>query len=228
MMGMNNYFYTFSGGALYRHSTNNNRNTYYGAQYPMVMKTVFNNNPLENKLFKTINIEGTQRWQVAVETDIQVGEINEDWFVKKEASFFAFIRYYDLDGEIGSQLPLRSVNGIGRPEEVEQVSGATYKLIFADPVYVGDIIGAGDLLFRFSINQLLPMGVVISVDKEENSITGQFDAAPITAYDYSYVKNNVAESHGVLGHYCIITMTQDGNIPTETFAVETEVMKSYP
>jgi hypothetical protein len=42
MVGMNNYFYTFRGGNLYRHSTNALRNNFYGVQYTSRMKSVFN------------------------------------------------------------------------------------------------------------------------------------------------------------------------------------------
>ena len=56
MIGMNNYFYTFKGGNLYRHNTNEQRNTFYGAYTASTVTSVFNESPLVNKLFKTINI----------------------------------------------------------------------------------------------------------------------------------------------------------------------------
>ena len=55
MIGMNNFFYTFKNGNLYRHNTNELRNNYYGINYPSTLTSVFNDQPLENKLFKTIN-----------------------------------------------------------------------------------------------------------------------------------------------------------------------------
>jgi hypothetical protein len=33
MIGMNNYFYTFKGGNLYRHNVNNTRNNFYGVPF---------------------------------------------------------------------------------------------------------------------------------------------------------------------------------------------------
>jgi len=45
---------------------------------------------------------------------------------------------------------------------------------------------------------------------------------------FFYVKNSVAESHGVLGHYCTFTITNSDNSKIELFAVESEVMKSFP
>jgi hypothetical protein len=43
-----------------------------------------------------------------------------------------------------------------------------------------------------------------------------------------YIKNSIAESHGLLGHYCVFTMTNDNTNKVELFALESEVMKSYP
>jgi hypothetical protein len=43
-----------------------------------------------------------------------------------------------------------------------------------------------------------------------------------------YIKNAVAESHGVLGHYCVFTLENDNTSKVELFAAESEVMKSYP
>ena len=54
LIGMNNYFYTFYQGNIYRHNTNPIRNRYYGVNHPSKLQSVFNDMPLENKLFKTI------------------------------------------------------------------------------------------------------------------------------------------------------------------------------
>jgi hypothetical protein len=67
MVGMNNYFYTFKGGNLYRHNVNELRNTFYddwfirignpsGAFTSASIQSVLNQSVLENKLFKTIDI----------------------------------------------------------------------------------------------------------------------------------------------------------------------------
>ena len=93
MIGMNQYFYSFKGGNLYRHNTNETRNNFYGVQYTSKITSVFNDSPLENKLFKTLNLEGDDTWSATLETDIQTtGYITRDWFEKKEGSFYAFVR----------------------------------------------------------------------------------------------------------------------------------------
>ena len=86
MIGMNNYFYSFKNGQLYRHNTNETRNSYYGMTYSSMIKTVINETPLDNKLFKTLNLESTDAWSAQILTDIaaQSSSIESTSFVKKE------------------------------------------------------------------------------------------------------------------------------------------------
>ena len=55
-------------------------------------------------------------------------------------------------------------------------------------------------------------------------------AIPGVAVFFLAIKDATAESHGMLGHYCEFTLTLDTNltVSSELFAVESEVMKSYP
>lgn len=242
MIGMNNYFYTFKGGDLYRHNTNETRNTFYtpwwtkigdasGAYTPSTVQSVFNTMPLENKLFKTINLQGDAKWGVTLETDLQYsGYIETDWFEKKEASFFAFVRN-DSVGE----LALRSVNGIGRSAQV--VTGNIIK--FATSISIGSIISVGDLLYYsvppYTTPVLCGKVTAITVDLPNginqltiNTAIPGTSAIPIQDAFFLYIKDSVAESHGVLGHYCTFNIENSSTSKVELFAVQTDVMKSFP
>ena len=242
MIGMNNYFYTFKGGDLYRHNVNSQRNTFYspwwikigdaaGAFAPTTLQSVFNTAPLENKLFKTINLQGDAKWGVTLETDLQYsGFIQESWFEKKESAFFAFIR----NNSVG-EFALRSVNGIGKSYQV--TGGNVIKFVIG--VAIGNIISIGDLLY-FSVSPYttpvlcgkvtaitvdLPNGVnQLTIDTTIPATT----PIPIQDAFFLYVKNSVAESHGVLGHYCTFNIENTSNSKIELFAVQSEVMKSFP
>ena len=49
--------------------------------------------PLENKLFKTINLESDATWSITLDSDIQTGaSIDSTYFEKKEGAWFAFVR----------------------------------------------------------------------------------------------------------------------------------------
>ena len=82
IIGMNAYLYTFNGGNLYRHNTNDNRNEYYGvagSNNPSTITSVFNPEPtLSIKLFKTLSFESNAAWDcTALTTDLSLGDIDE-------------------------------------------------------------------------------------------------------------------------------------------------------
>jgi hypothetical protein len=247
MIGMNNYFYTFKGGDLYRHNTSEERNTFYKpwwvkvgeplqAFQPTTLQTVFNEAVLENKLFKTILIKGDAPWSVQLETDIQVsGFIDNDWFEKKEATFFAFIR----NNSIG-ELSLRSANGIGNSLSVTGAgtSAAEINFSISPLVSLGSILSIGDYVY-FGNSQSNFGGIVLDIIVDypnginrlvvnNNIIIPQTTPIPDDINFFFFIKNSVAESHGVLGHYCVINLQNSLNSKIELFTIETNVMKSFP
>lgn len=235
MVGMNNYFYTFKGGNIYRHNTNELHNNFYGTQYPSRIKSVFNDVPLENKLFKTINLEGDARWSATLMTDIQTtGYIESDWFEKKEGTFFAFVRNSGETPALADEYVLRSVNGIGN---AISVSGGGFEIYFSvDPFLpIGTMISIGDAIYVLEDGDTMPKyaGVVeyISPNYDENylSINTSGGSPILTQTPFvMYIKNAVAESHGVLGHYCLFELENNDTNKVELFAAEAEVMKSFP
>ncbi len=235
MIGMNNYFYTFKGGDLYRHNVNAVRNNFYGVQYNSTVQSVFNDMPLENKLFKTINLEGDDTWGVTLATDIQdSGFINAGWFEKKEQVYYAFVRNSGSVPAGVDEYALRSLNGIGKSDSV---AGST---VFFDLQYkINNIISVGDMLYfslpPYTTPQLAGQVTAINYDPLTGTNNLQIDttipgSVPIPIQDafFLFIKNSIAESHGVLGHYCVFDITNTSTSPINLFAVESEVMKSYP
>jgi hypothetical protein len=248
MIGMNNYLYTFKGGDLYRHNTNPARNTFYspwwiklgnpnGAFFPSTLQGVFNQGALENKLFKTINIEGDSTWDVQLDTDIQnSGYIMSSWFEKKEASYFAFIR-----NNTSGQLALRGVNGIGRSKIVtgKGTNNAVINFSISPLVSIGSIVSVGDYVYFLSGSTPILAGPVLAINVNyplginqlvvNNNMLNPATTPIPTDTDYLlYIKNSVAESHGVLGHYCTFNIQNSSKVKIELFAIQSEVMKSFP
>tara|TARA_R100000935_G_scaffold58891_1_gene99132 strand:+ start:2514 stop:3293 length:780 start_codon:yes stop_codon:yes gene_type:complete len=235
MIGMNNYFYSFNGGNLYRHNTNETRNNFYGVQYNSTVTSVFNDNPLENKIFKTINLEGDSRWSITLASDIQVGGFVEaSYYEEKEGSFYAFVRNAGTIPAQASEYVLRSLNGIGRSESV---TGGTI-VSFDLSTDLSTIMSVGDALYfalpPYTAPQLAGTITSINIDLPNGvnniviNIAAPAVAIPIQDAFFLYIKNAVAESHGILGHYGVFTITNVDTIPINLFTVESEVMKSYP
>ena len=236
MIGMNNYFYTFSNGNLYRHNTNEVRNNFYGVQYVSTVQSVFNEMPLENKLFKTINIEGDAAWGVTLQTDIQdSGFIEAGWFDEKEASFYAFVRNSGTVPAQPSEYVLRSLNGIGSSQTV--VSAETIN--FSLDIELDTMMSVGDMMYFLNILTNTPFlagqieEININLQQGINQVvidTTTAGSNPIVGQElfFFYIKNSIAESHGVLGHYCVFDIVNTSTEKINLFTVESEVMKSYP
>jgi hypothetical protein len=242
MIGMNNRFYSMKGGNLYVHNENALRNNFYGTQYSSRIVTVINTSPIENKLFKTVSIEGDDSWSALMATDLQgSGVINKEWFEKKEASWFAFIRNSGSVPAQPSEYALRSINGIGRSSAVTG-TGANVNISFPvspTPITIGSIISVGDYLYyALAPNYNVPVlcGVVKSINVNYpaginrlvvDTTTGGSVPPAQTPY-FMYIKGAISESHGVLGHYCVYTLENNNTGKVELFVLSSEVMKSYP
>jgi len=239
MIGMNNYFYTFKGGNLYRHNTNATRNNFYGVQYSSSIQSVFNDAVLENKLFKTVAIQGDDVWEATLITDIQdSGSVQASWYEKKEQVYFAFVRNLGTSPANPSEYALRSLGGIGRSSSVGSFGAYIY---FPNNISLGSIMSVGDYLY-FAIppnyNAPILAGQIVAIS--QNIITANTNyiqinttipgTSPIlgqTPY-FLYMKNSVAESHGVLGHYCVFTLENTNTNKVELFQFQSDIMKSYP
>jgi len=258
MMGMNNYFYTFKGGNLYRHNTNSIRNQYYGVNYSSNITSVFNENPLVNKVFKTIALESDDAWSFNGSSDQQTGNFIESSFFKlKEGDYYAFLRaegttetnvpgqYIDIPAN-SAQFPLRSVNGIANCTTVDATNPASVIINFALDISIGSILSVGDLIYFGdpNVSPITPTlgGVLLNINVDlQNSINqiiidttitntagvvvGQ---APSDADYIFFIKSGVAESHGLLGHYCVFELRNNNTAAVELFAVMADVMKSFP
>ena len=261
MAGMSNSFYTFYQGRLYRHHSNTSLyNTYYGAAVSSRVETVFNEGPVENKLFKTIAFQGAEdsssaatshaAWDTTIVTDIELeGTISYPWFEKKEGVWFAFIRTSDTIDNSGSDTSapnysLRSVNGIGQSITIDTAAPAAVQIIYPAAVKVYGIFNVGDKLY-FSTPVVPPAtmaaptfcGIVTAINVNPQAginqlvvdttvASGNLPTAPVLYY--LYLKNSVAEAHGILGAYARVTLTNDSTNAIQLFAVQSDVMKSFP
>jgi hypothetical protein len=259
ILGMNNYLYTFKGGNLYRHNTNETRNTFYyewwtqeshpeNAFEPSSLITVFNESPLENKIYKTISLVGDAPWNITdISTDLQSGFlIDTNWLEKKEASWFAFIRNTFALPTLSDGYPLRSLNGIGRSSVITG-SMAALEVRFAispTPISIGSIISVGDYVYYCLPPYTSPLllgqidNIIVDYVAGNNKLVVNTllykDSILITSIPgiqdpyILIMKNTMAESNGILGHYALIEMENNSTSKIELFVIESEIQRSYP
>ena len=239
MIGMNNFFYSFKNGQLYRHNTNDTRNSYYGTTYASTIKTVINEMPLDNKLFKTLNLESTDAWSAELLTDVaaQSSSIESTSFVKKEGNYFAYVRTNGVasGGALTeSDFKSRANGGVGETTSFAG-SGGGGTISFALTIQLNSQMSIGDSIYAGSGSTLEFVGVLTSTNVTSTlnqinlNLTGG-TYTPVVGDFVMYFKNAQAESLGVMGHYADVTLTLPSTVTTasELFAIESELMKSYP
>jgi len=237
IQGMNNRMYTFKGGDMFVHNPNSSpNNNFYDTQYNSTVSTVMNEGILDNKIFKTINLEGTHPWDISLTSDLQsTGNIDADWFEKLENSFRAYVRNTGGDPINADDIPLRSMEGVGTAFNYSTL-GDTDTIRFDMSVNLRNV-NVGDAVYGAAApayDTLLKVGVVFAVTIDATagvnylSVDNSGVTNPLSGVN-PYImtaKSALAESHGVTGHYGAITLTQDSTEDVELFAIESEVMLS--
>ncbi len=250
MAGMNGYFYSWNGGDLYRHNTNEKRNNYYNVQYNSEITSVFNVQPMDIKLFKTMSYESDDKWAcTSLFSDLNTGSMLSTYFEQKEGEWFTFLR--ENAGTVNWKA--RSANGIG---DAVTVTGPSTAVVVTFNVNIDSILSVGDNVYVGTIDQTttppsltstpLFSGVVLSVvNQSTTNVAGVVTPASITLDctppDPStplnvptvgefvfFIKNSVAESHGARGYYLNFTLQNDNTEAVELFSVGSSVMQSFP
>jgi hypothetical protein len=224
IIGMSNNLYTFKGGNIFKHHSNESRCEFYGVHNSpnCSITMVFNQSPTENKVFKTIALESDDSWKAEVVTDLQSGIIESSWFEEKEGTYFAFIRAY----EDVVNLKQRSIDGVGSLSSIVNVGGTSYELTF--DFNIGSILSVGDDLYFNSSPEPLLIGPITNISGKVITVNATAGPIPSVGYFIFSVKNPQAESHGPLGYYCEVKLTNENTQPVELFSIESSVFKSYP
>jgi hypothetical protein len=230
MVGMNSYFYTFKNGELYRHNSNEDRNTFYGSFTPTSITSVFNPDVAIVKNFKTISIDGDDSWSCNVITDLGTGSIDKDWFELKEGNWFAYIRRNDIGSPVisSNDLRMRSVQGVGTVSSVNSTNPAAVVLTFT--FNIGTIISVGDTMYKNNAGTVVKVGDIVGTTGNTITINTTVAGGSIpSANDFMlYIKNSIAESYGASGYYMQFEITNDSQARTEIFSISSSIFKSYP
>lgn len=218
MVNMNNEFFTFNEGQLYIHNQQEGaRNTFYGEAGNTEIEFVMNESASDVKILKAISLESNNKtWDTIITTDLDSGHVDKGSLEDKEGLNYAYIRR-DADAEIDTSL--LSVQGIG---EMSSINGNT--LFFGA---VPGNINVGDIAYYMVNDEYVKLGLI-------DTLTGTtivLDTAlsvPNAGNFIFCVKNSVAESYGLKGYFARLRMTSESTDPCELFAVNTEVVKSFP
>lgn len=222
MIGMNNEFFSFSGGDLYIHDSDNvPRNTFYGVQYPTKVSVMVNDSPQEIKELKAISLEGNYSWDTLITAyisnvdDFTRSSIDEVEFVKKEGIWYAYARRNEDSNSYDS----KSTYGIG---VIESISGDIITVNgFSSSLTADDLIVKG--------SDLTIGGSVVSHNTVKNITTIELDSiGTLSVGDFIIGKKDPRIEGGNLRGYTMrVDLEVDKDNKVELFAVNAEVMKSF-
>lgn len=225
MIGMNSYFYSFKGGNLYRHNTNNLRNNFYGTQYGSTITGVINIEHDSVKNHKTISLDSDDAWSCTITTDLDNGFIDSSYFELKEGNYFAHIRR--LSGD--TSLNMRSAKGLGGVAVVD--SSVPSSVVLAFPFDLDSSISIGDVAYKDNGGTAQKLGVVTAITLGGNSITIDTTSGGTIPSVNDYIlclKNSVAESYGARGYYMQFHLENTNTNRVELFSVGSSIFKSNP
>jgi hypothetical protein len=213
LCSLDNRFFSIKDGNLYIHHDEENPipNTFYGVKSVSKMITIFNDAPSDDKIFKTIELEGTHAWETKVKTNYTEGDIKQTEYNKRESRFFAYIRKNILNPNffgIGTQ-------GIG---SILSITGNT--ITFAIPI--SDAVNIGDDLY---MNGTL-IGVINGINANSVIVNTFVNPPAVNGFCFAQ-KNNRIEGAEIRGYYMEIELTNNDNNKVELFGVNSNAVKSF-
>lgn len=245
MAGMNNDFYTFYDGKIWKHHSNSLRNNYYGTQHSSIIRTVFNVEPDMPKIFKTIKLKGksSQSWSADVVSDLHTGNISTNGYQKKEGNWYGYIRRDNNEVD----LKFLSNKAIGVVLAASIISASYVQIVVNGDVVSklqlkSDSQDNGDLLFAADITgtTINSLGSILGQARaaEYSDVTGFTTiemvaigsislSVPPTGDLLMATKNTTAESYGLRGAYMDVTLQNNESSEIELLAVAAEAFKSY-
>jgi len=230
MVSINGNFYTFKNGNIYRHNARNLGvyNTFYGTQEPSKFTISMNANPENRKNFKTIELDGSDKWNVMLKTNLSStavdgvfqGHVDIDDYKKQEGIYRAFIRgNKDIKSVNTESL---HVQGIGNNTRVEG-----FQIFFDIPI--NPEVAVGDYIAN---DELDVVGQVIDISNNVITVNDGLEFADIAnlsngGFTLSFKPQSI-ETSGLVGNHLQVDAELDTNTKTELFSVSSEVFLSRP
>jgi hypothetical protein len=219
MLGMNNNFFSFKNGELYKHHSDNvPRNTFYGVQYPSKVSVIVNDSPSEIKQLQAVSLEGNNSWEALIRAyvsnsdDYLQSSIKSAEFVKKEGIWYAYARKNESVDSYDSN----STYGLGT---ISTVTPTTFILNGGSTsLCVGDSIIKG--------SDLTTIGTIINL--LDNNTIEIFSTTGLIEGDYVLgMKDPRVEGGDLRGYSLRLDLEAQENSKVELFAVNVEVIKSF-
>ncbi|MFH6944637.1 hypothetical protein [Flavobacterium sp. FlaQc-50] len=217
MIKLSNRFYTVKNGQLYLHNEDTGvRNTFYGVQHSSKITFFFNESNSEDKIFKTMVLEGNKPWNAIVNTNYTNSSIKKEEFDLRESRHFAYMR----KNENAEDMHGNSAQGIG---VISAASGLT--ISFSQ---VSEFVSIGDKLYQLNGANNELIGTITQINTARTLVTvNAITTAPTVGFYSFSKKESRIEGGEVRGYYMEVELVNSDTEKVELFAVNTNAIKSY-
>lgn len=215
MCRLNNRFFMVKNGQLHLANDKDNpiRNNFFGVQYNSKVTTVFNENPNDDKVFKTLVEQSNKPWSANLKTNYTESTLSKDEFTQRESRQFAHTR----KSENGNDLRGGASQGIGA---IVSSSGTT--ITFG---WVSESVNAGDTLCQLNGTNEEIIGTI--VNKTNTTVTvSAITTTPVNGYFAYSKKNTRIEGAEMRGYYMKVELENDDTEKVELFAIESNAVRS--
>lgn len=215
MCRLNNRFFMIKDGQLHLANDNDNpiRNNFFGVQYNSKVTTIINENPNDDKIFKTLIQQSNNPWSANLKTNYTESTIKKEEFNERGSKQFAYIRKSEnsLDLTGGASQGIGIVN-----------SSSTTTISFG---WVSEAINIGDVLCQLNGEDEEIIGVI--QDKTTTTIIVESIVTNPVNGLFAYAKKNTRiEGSEIRGYYMEVELENDDTEKVELFAIECNAVKS--
>lgn len=216
MARLNSRFFSIKSGQLYLHNdeTNPVRNNFYGEQFSSKIQTIFSDAPSDDKIYKTMILEGNRPWHVNLKTNMAESTLDSSEFNARESRYFAYIR----KNENNTDFTGHTAQGIG-----VIVSSLANVITFK---FVSDMLAVGDGLFQLNGDGDELIGTITAIVNNRITVATIVNN-PVNGFFCFGKKDARIEGGEIRGYYMEAELTNSDTQAVELFAINTNAIKSY-
>lgn len=209
---LNNRFFTIKDGELYLHNVDEGCNNFYNEQFTSKVTTVFNIEPLSDKVFKTIVTQSEYPWDVKVSTNFGYSTIDKNEFRQRESRWYAYVRKSEDPGDLRGR-----VFGIG---EIQNVVGSIVTF-----TSVPNNVNIGDALYQLNGSNKELIGTISNINGGDITVSSVIVTPVIGRLSFAQKLSRI-EGSEIRGYYAEVELEDSSLQPNELFAVTTNVVSS--
>ena len=209
-----NSFFSFSGGRMYMHGTNNIRNNFYGVQYNSKIVAASTVNPSMVKSYESISLEGSHAWSAEFSNTDQSSSVGVDAFDKRERNYYAHINR-DTNSSTSNML------SIGQAYSVAADKINVSSRISDLPIAIGADI------YKVDGNNIVDTGLNVSTVSGRRQLTADATVTTVnTGDDLLIVSSDSIDGDTMRDSFLKISLENTSTEAVELYAVNTIFSKS--